>query len=303
MAAPATGSAGSVVARDRWELPAPLGPWTLVSLLAQGRLSQVYAAQGTASDQDLPPPYAIKVLRKRWWQDADKLACLRKEAFLGQRINHPHLVPVLASQLEQAPFYLVMPRLPGLTLQGLLRRRWRPSLALVLSVARQVAQALAELERHGWLHGDVKPANVMLSPEGHATLLDLGYARALDEVSWHMDRPLIGTPFYMAPEMFVSTLKVDIRADLYSLGVMMYELLTGVRPFPGPSLSQVVSQHLTQTPRPLRYLVPWVPREVAQLVHTLLAKEPLRRPESAQEAVDRLVRLEIQYLDHREPVR
>ncbi len=284
-------------------LPQQLGPWRLVAPLAQGRFCRVFAARGTDTTEEQPPPYAVKLLRARWEQDAQKRACLLREAELGSRVQCPHLVPVLADHLEAPPYYLVMPRVPGISLRRFLRQGRRVSVAVALGVARQVAQALAALEALGWMHGDVKPANVMLSPGGHVTLLDLGYARRLDEEAWQLERPLVGTPYYMAPEMFTSRLKVDIRADLYSLGALLYELITGMRPFAGPQLSQVVTQHLTQAPRPVRHLVPWLPRPVAELVHRLLAKDPLRRPESAADLVRNLVRLEVAFFAHREPLR
>ncbi len=284
-------------------VPRQLGPWQLVAPLAQGRLCRVYAARGADAPEEQPPPYAVKLLRARWEQDAQKRACLHREAELGSRIQCPHLVPVLADHLERPPFYLVMPRVPGISLRRFLQQGRRVSVAVALGVARQVAQALAALEALGWMHGDVKPANVMLSPSGHVTLLDLGYARRLDEEAWQLERPLVGTPYYMAPEMFTSRLKVDIRADLYSLGALLYELITGVRPFAGPQLSQVVTQHLTQAPRPVRHLVPWLPRPVAELVHRLLAKDPLRRPDNAAELVQELVHLEVRFFDHREVLR
>ncbi len=295
----ATGQEGA----PREPFPRQLGPWLLVAPLAQGRLCRVFAARGADAPAEHPPPYALKLLRTRWEQDPAKRECLHRELQLGQRLNHPHLVPVLAAHLEEAPYYLVMPRVPGISLRQFLQQGRRVSVAVTLCVARQVAQALAALEALGWMHGDVKPANVMLSPSGHVTLLDLGYARRLDEEAWQLERPLVGTPYYMAPEMFTSRLKVDIRADLYSLGALLYELISGVRPFAGPQLSQVVTQHLTQAPRPLRHLVPWLPRPVAELVHRLLAKEPLRRPEGAAELVRELVELEVRFFDHRELLR
>ena len=282
--------------------PRPLGPWLLVAPVAQGRLCRLFAARAADAPAGEGAPYVIKQLRPRWELDAEKRQCLQREALLGQQLNHPHLLPVLAHHLHRSPYYLVLPRLPGTTLRHFLKQRRRVSTATALSVARQVAQALAALEENGWMHGDVKPANVMLSPSGHVTLLDLGYARRLDEQGWQLDRPLVGTPYYMAPEMFTSRLKVDIRADFYSLGALLYELISGVRPFAGPQLSQVVTQHLTQAPRPIRHLVPWLPRPVAELIHRLLAKEPLRRPQSAAELVQRLVRLEVQFFEHRQPL-
>ena len=282
--------------------PRSLGPWLLVAPVAQGRLCQLFAARGKDAPAGEGAPYVIKQLRPRWEADAEKLQCLQREAQLGEQLNHPHLLPVLAHHLRRRPYYLVVPRLPGVTLRRLLKQGCRMSTAAALGVARQVAQALAALEESGWMHGDVKPANVMLSPSGHVTLLDLGYARRLDEQGWQLERPLVGTPYYMAPEMFTSRLKVDIRADLYSLGALLYELITGVRPFAGPQLSQVVTQHLTQAPRPIRHLVPWLPRPVAELVHRLLAKDPLRRPQNAAELVQMLVRLEVRFFDQRQPL-
>jgi serine/threonine-protein kinase len=116
------------------------------------------------------------------------------------------------------------------------------------------------------------------------------------------DRPIVGTLAYMAPEMLVAKLPVDIRADLYSLGASLFEWLTGQLPFEGHSAAELVAQHRQELPADLRGLAPHLPTRVAQLVRRLLAKEPLRRPQSPRELVDALAALEIETFDERAPL-
>jgi serine/threonine-protein kinase len=156
-----------------------------------------------------------------------------------------------------------------------------------------VAEALEALHAAGWMHGDLKPGNVFLSPGGHVTLLDLGFARRCDETGSAVDRLLTGTCNYMAPELITSALGADIRSDIYSLGVVLFELLAGRLPFTGGSLTELTEQHRRCRPPDLRRLAPQLAGGVVQLVQQMLAKDPLRRPQSPCELIDRLVRLEI----------
>ena len=143
------------------------------------------------------------------------------------------------------------------------------------------------------MHGDIEPGNVFLSPADHATLLDLGFARRRDETGSAVDRLLTGTCSYMAPELITSALRADVRSDIYSLGVVLFELLAGRRPFTGGSLAELAHQHAQARPPHLRHLVPLLPGSVVDLVHQMLAKEPLRRPQTPRELIDRLAALEI----------
>jgi serine/threonine protein kinase len=133
-----------------------------------------------------------------------------------------------------------------------------------------------------------------VSPDGHATLLDLGFARQPADATSIVDRCVTGTMHDIAPEMLTSALRPDIRSDIYSLGATLYETLGGRPPFQAPSLEQLADLHRQAEPRPLRLLNPHVPAEVARFVHQMLAKEPLRRPQTPAEVVERLVRLEIE---------
>lgn len=268
--------------------------WELVSRLGESELAEVYRARPLGCAATAPTGYVFKRLLSDRANDSRAIACLVREAQLGQSLVHPHLVSVLASRTQAPPYYLVMPFLEGSTWA----ERWagghRPDLATALWHARQVAEALDCLHQGGWTHGDVKPANVLVSSDDHVTLLDLGFARRADEEPGSaLDRVVLGTPHYLAPERISSRLRSDIRSDLYSLGVSLFELLAGRRPFEAATLAELATSHC-QTPAPdLRVLAPAVPCEVARLVEQLLAKDPLRRPQSPRELIDRLVDLEI----------
>lgn len=272
-----------------------LGNWELVALLGAGRFCQVFRARPLASD-DSAANYAVKVLSETWAADPRGLELLSREAHVGRKVSHPHLLPILASSLREAPYFLVMPCLEGETLARRLARG-RLQAPQALWIARQIAEALGALEAEGWLHGDLKPANIMLSPTGHATLFDLGFARSTKEAGSVADRPLVGTLHYVAPELITSALAVDARSDFYSLGVMLFEMLAGRLPFDSQDGLEVARLHREGIASDIRTLVPDLPPSVSKLLRRLLAKDPLRRPQTAQELVNRLVTLEIGSLD------
>jgi serine/threonine protein kinase len=275
-----------------------LGSWQLVRLVAEGALARLYQAR-PAESRDRPALYALKLLRERWHESPEAVACLRREAMLGRSVSHAHLVSVLAAHVNEPPYYLVMPWLQGATLAARLAGGWRPALSAALWISRQIAEALAALHADGWMHADVKSSNVLVSGDLHATLLDLGFARRVEETANLADRPVVGTAHYVAPEMITSVWGADIRSDIYSLGVLLYELLAGRLPFPGGDLSTIVRAHRDAWPQPLRHLAPHVPHDVAWLVHEMLAKDPLRRPQTPRELAERLIRLEIATLAER----
>ncbi|MEM9186987.1 MAG: serine/threonine-protein kinase [Planctomycetota bacterium] len=270
-----------------------MGPWQLVRLLGEGALTRVYLARPLDTPEAVPA-YAVKALRREWWNDASAIATLRREAHVGGSVSHPHVATVLSSQLAQPPFFLVSPRLPGETLAEKLAAGRRPSLPQALWIARQAAEALAALHTAtGMIHGDVKPANLMVSPAGHATLIDLGACQTPREARAWPDRPVVGTLHYIAPEMVTSTYGGDRRSDLYSLGVTLYEMLAGARPFDAEDPAELITLHREAKPRCLRDARPDAPKPVASLVHRLLAKDPMRRPATPEEVAEALVRLEI----------
>ncbi|HEX4130030.1 MAG TPA: serine/threonine-protein kinase [Pirellulales bacterium] len=272
---------------------AQLGRWELVQLSAEGALSHVHRARPAESAGNGPCRYALKRLKPEWEADEAAIGLLRREAVVGTTVQHRSLVPVLDAQVERAPYWVVMPWLEGITLAELLRCGPLDH-PVAYWYARQVAEALEALHAAGWMHGDVKPSNMIVSPEGHLTLVDLGFARRRGDHRWTLDEGGLGTPQYLAPEAVTSAVRPDIRSDLYSLGVMLYEMLVGRRPFEAADAAELVRLHRENRPRPLQSLVPQVPRAAAELVMSMLAKEPLRRPQTPREVIDALVSLEVE---------
>lgn len=295
----------------------PLGRWIPVELVSEGPISRVFRARADrdkASDGEdggdgaiygeyageRPACYALKVLRRRWLQDAKAVALMCREVQAARSIHHPRVISVLAAGLQGPPYYVVTPWLSGRTLRDRLADRRPLDLPVALWIARQIAEALDGMYAAGWMHGDVKPGNVFISPQGHVTLLDLGFARqtssvhAANETDPTDRRHFTGTGSYLAPESVTSTLVADIRGDIYSLGVLLFEMLTGRLPFTGDDLAEVVRAHRgTAAPNPRRF-APQIPIEVMRLVRQMLSKEPLRRPQTPAELAGRLSELEIQ---------
>jgi len=276
-----------------------MGKWELLSPIGHGSLATVYQAKPLDSPVEVPPSYAVKLLKSQWNDTPSALEILRREAVLGRSISHPNIVPVLDSHVSEAPFYTVMPYLAGDTLGNYLEAGRCYSLPVTLWFARQTATALHHMHSAGWIHQDIKPGNIHLNDQGHITLLDLGFARRAHEGGSVVDRCITGTVRYIAPEMITSSLRADFRSDIYSLGILLYELLSGEPPFVAGDLVDLARQHCEQQPKPLREIAPQVPQDVAELVHEMIAKQPLRRPESAAEVVQRLAKLEILHFDHR----
>jgi serine/threonine protein kinase len=272
---------------------AAIGSWELVRVVGEGQLSIVYQARPAGAPADRPAPYAVKVLRSQWQQDDRGLSLLAREVHVSRRVASPHLVPILAAELNEPPYYLAMPLLEGWTLARRLEVQAPLDLSVAFWVGRQVAEALDALHQAGWMHADVKPSNIIVSRNGHVTLIDLGFARATDEAPSIAERPVVGTLNYAAPEILCSALAGDIRSDIYSLGVTLFEILTGHLPFDAQDVAELAAQHRQETPADLRGLVPHLPTRAARLVHRMLSKEPLRRP-LPSDVIDRLAALEIE---------
>ncbi len=270
-----------------------VGQWELVEFAALGSLARIYRARPAGAPADQPATYAVKMLRPNWQDDPHAIRLLQREALVGQSVSHPHLVPVLTAAVLEPPRLLVMPWLEGASLSARLAAGEEFDVPAALWIARQTAEALDALHAAGWMHGDVSSGNIQVSPTGHVTLLDLNFARRPGETGSAVDRPVMGTPSYLAPEYLTSTLRADVRSDIYSLGAVLFELLAGRLPFSGKALAELATQHRQAAVPDLGRLAPHVSREVAQLVRRMLAKEPLRRPQSPCELIDRLAALEI----------
>jgi serine/threonine protein kinase len=276
--------------------PLPRIPgYELVRCLGGGPLTCVYEARADAGDA----PCAVKLLRPQWQDDATAVKLLQREARAGLRVNHPHLVRVRDVHVTRPPYFLVMDLLPGESLRRRLRRDYRLEVPTALWVVRQTAEALAALHRAGFVHGDVKPDNVRLVDDGTAVLIDLGFAhRPGENAALHGQGYILGTLNYLAPELCGEVPEEDSSSDLFSLGVTLFELLTGQLPYPAGSLEQTLRRHQCDPPADIRRLAGALPGPLVGLVDRLLAHKPVDRPRAAA-VVQQLVALEIGTLKRR----
>jgi serine/threonine protein kinase len=259
---------------------ATLGQWQLTRLIGRGRWTCVYRACPLNTAEALAGDFAVKLVSPSWEKDPLARALLEREALVSREVQHPQLITILADHSDGNPPYLVGPYLEGASLRQVIDCGPRP-LGQSLCIVRQLADALAALHTAGWLHGDVKPENVRLSPSGHATLIDLGLARALGSEECLTEHAIAASIPYASPETFSPADRLTAASDLYSLGILLLELLTGgLAGELGPA--EIARMHRREVPPDLRDIVPSASSELAALVRRLLAKDPLRRPDAAE---------------------
>ena len=211
----------------------------------------------------------------------------RREIQVIARLQHPHIVPILAAGSADGALYYVMPFIGGETLRARVAREGSMPVADVARVLRELLDALAFAHSHGVIHRDIKPDNVLIEA-GHAVVADFGVAKALRESGTMTSAGYsLGTPAYMAPEQATADPTADHRADLYAVGVLAYELVTGSPPFTGSS-QQMITAHITTPPTAVRQRRSDVPEPLAGLIMRALEKEPGDRPQSAQEMLEAL---------------
>ena len=247
--------------------------------LGGGGMSRVFVARDLGLERDV----VVKVLSEELTSgvSADRF---RREIQLIARLQHPHVVPLLAAGTAGESLYYTMPFVAGESLRARLGREGMLPVGDVVRLLREVLDALAFAHDHGVVHRDIKPENVLLA-SGHAVVADFGIAKALKESGTLTSVGFaLGTPTYMAPEQATADPGTDQRADLYAVGVLGYELLTGAPPFSGTP-QQVITQHLTTPPAPIGSKRADVPEPLADVITRALAKDPAERPQSAREMI------------------
>ena len=260
------------------------GGYRVERQLGMGGMGSVYLA----TDTRLGRQVAVKTMRPDAAADPDARERFVREARAAAAIDHENVVPVYAVGEYEGTPYLVMPLLKGESLDARLRSGAWPTLAEVCRLGREVAEGLAAAHAVGLVHRDVKPANVWIGADGRAKLLDFGLARlARGGPALTRAGVMVGTPSYMAPEQAAGG-AIDGRADLFSLGVMLYELTTRRKPFTGDSVLAVLTALAIHRPPPAHQTNPGVPAALSRLIDRLLAKAPAERPESAAEVCDAL---------------
>lgn len=245
------------------------------------------------SSTDGPGCYLVKAATAQGAEKEIARAMLAREETVGAAVSHANLVANLATHLHRESAYIVRPYLEGLTLRRLVSfGRERVAIASALWIVRQSAEALAALHRAGWLHGQVRPEHVLVSPQGHVTLMDLALARRLGTDECAAGTARAESPAYASPESFSASMRMSAASDTYCLGLLFYELLAGRLPFDSTDPNRLAELHRSQAPTDVRACRPEAPPELWQLLRLMLAKEPLRRP-SDEELMRWLTELEI----------
>ena len=260
------------------------GRYALEKLLGSGGMAEVFLAHDRILGRDL----ALKVLREDFAKDAAFVSRFQREAISAAALNHPHVVQVYdQGHAEGGRLYIAMEHVPGGNLKDLILRRGPLDPAEAAKLASQVAEALGAAHERGIVHRDVKPQNVLIDEAGDAKVADFGIALAASTSTTSGTNRVFGTASYLSPEQAMGE-RVGPESDLYSLGVVLYEMLTGTVPFEAEGALATAMKHITDEPIPPRGRDPSVPEAMDALVMGLLAKDPEDRCGSAFELAEDL---------------
>jgi WD40 repeat protein/serine/threonine protein kinase len=267
--------------------PRQFGKYQVKEFLGQGAMADVYRAFHPMLERDV----AIKVIHSHLAQDPDFVERFRSEAKTIAALRHPGIVQVYDFEVRDDALFMVMEYVPGETLSQFLaaihREGNRLTLPRVLNLFQPILQAVAYAHHQGIVHRDLKPANVLLNPQGHPILADFGLSKIIKAEQLAESDVIIGTPAYMSPEQG-SGQPGDERSDIYSLGIMLYEMTTGIPPFCDGSPISIILKHLDEPLPPPRAIQGNLPPRLEQIIQTALQKNPTNRFQSAQEFLEQL---------------
>lgn len=283
------------------------GRYALESLIGIGGMANVYKAQDLRGERTV----AVKVLRDEFLQNAELVRRFKNESKAISILNHPNIVKVFDVSVTDKLNYIVMEYIEGITLKDYMNQRggpltWKETLHFI----EQVLDALDHAHSKGVVHRDVKPQNIMLMADGTLKMMDFGIARFSREQSVSVSEKVIGSVHYISPEQ-ASGDETTLTADIYSVGVMMYEMLSGRLPFESDDAMAVVVKQISDKAPSLREIAPDVPEALAEIAEHAMAKNPANRYQSAQEMKDDLekfkqdpqIRFEYQYMTENSPER
>ncbi len=253
------------------------GRYLIIRKLGTGGMANVYLAE----DQELGRRVAIKILDDRHAQDVQFVERFRREATNAAGLSHPNIVSIYDRGEAEGTYYIAMEYLEGRTLKELILRRGPAPVKTAIDYTRQILAALRFAHKNGIVHRDIKPHNVLVDSEGRLKVTDFGIARAGASQMTEAGS-IIGTAQYLSPEQAKGA-PVDQTSDIYSTGIVLYELLTGTVPYTGDTPVEIAMKHLSQVPEPPSTLQPQIPHEVDSIVLRALAKDPAERYASADE--------------------
>ena len=270
--------------------------WSLGEVLGVGTVGTVYRAVNVKDGRAV----ALKILLPQVSRDATIAARFNREIEILKRLSHPNVVAFLDSGRHDERWYYLMELVDAGTLKKLLGRKGALSWQDVVEIGWQICSALQHLHNNGIIHRDLKPANIFFTKEGKVKLGDFGIALDTAEAGLTDSGLTVGTYMYMSPEQIRGTRAISPKTDLYALGCLMYEMLTGRPPFQGENFARIFDQHLTSTALPVRTFSPSTPQELSDLVMKLLSKDPDERPFNARAVQGQLAEILLVWDEHQE---
>ncbi|MGB0094232.1 MAG: protein kinase, partial [Solirubrobacteraceae bacterium] len=255
------------------------GRYKVISRLGSGGMADVYLAE----DQQLGRKVALKLLHRRFAEDPGFVERFRREAQAAAGLQHPNVVSVYDRGEYDGTYYIAMEYLPGLSLKQLIRQEAPIDPVRAIDITIQILKAARFAHRRGIIHRDLKPHNVIIDDSGHAKVTDFGIARA-GASDMTETGSIMGTAQYLSPEQAQGH-AVSAGSDLYSVGVVLYELLTGRVPFDGEAAVTIALKHVSESPTPPSAINPNVPPELERIVLWALNKNPADRPTDAEQFV------------------
>ena len=263
------------------------GRYQIIEELGKGGMGSVYRA----IDKKLNEEVALKLIRSEIASDRMTLDRFSNEIKIVRKIVHRNVSRMYHLSEEKGIHYITMEYVPGEDLRRMLRMSKRMEIGTAISIARQVLEGLAEAHRLGVVHRDLKPGNIMIDQEGQVRILDFGIARAIKSEGPTEVGLIIGTPEYMSPEQ-VEGKEVDQRSDLYSLGVILFEMVTGRVPFEADTPFAVGVKHRSEKPPDPRQINAHIPEDLNSLILKCLEKDAAKRYQSAEELLSALAKIE-----------
>ena len=254
--------------------------YEIIEKVGDGGMALVYRAKDTLLNRIV----AVKVLREQFASDDEFIERFRREAQSAASLSHPNVVNIYDVGHTGSTHFIVMEYVDGENLSDLIKTKGELSEHFIVSVGMQIATGLAHAHHHGIIHRDIKPHNILITNEGRVKVTDFGIAQAMSSANLTQTGVVLGSVHYFSPEQ-ARGVNIQAASDLYSLGIVMYEMIVGKQPFRGDTPISIALKQIQEMPIPPRQYRPDLHRGLEQLVLQLLAKEPEQRPKSADEVV------------------